>query len=121
MLRWLVATAALVAVCLPLSAGGNPVKPQLNARVTARSISLTDMNGRRVRILPPNQYRIVVKDVSKGQNFHLVGTDLNLKTKIRATGTRAWNVYLQPGTYDYQSDRSAKLHRTFKVGGVPPA
>ena len=122
MLRSLVAIAAVLAVSLPLTASGNPVRPRLDAKVTARSISLTNMNGRRVRVLQPNSYRIVVKDSSKTQNFHLVGTNgMDLKTKIAATGTRVWSVYLSPGTYVYSSDRNAKLRGTFKVRGVPPA
>ena len=121
MMRSLVAASAVLAVALPLSASGNPVLPQLNARVTARSISLTDANGRRVRVLQQNSYRIVVRDSSKAQNFHLVGTGVNLRTRVAATGTRSWTVYLRPGTYVYKSDRSAKLRGTFKVSGGPPA
>jgi hypothetical protein len=121
MLRSLVAAAAIVAVSLPLAASGNPVLPRLNAKVTARSISLTDAQGQRVRVLLQNEYRIVVKDSSKAQNFHLVGTGVNLRTKVPATGTRAWRVYLHPGTYVYESDRNAKLRGTFKVRGGPPA
>jgi hypothetical protein len=121
MLRSLVAVAAVVAVSLPLTASGNLVRPRLDAKVTARSISLT-MNGQRVRVLQPNSYRIVVKDSSKAQNFHLVGTNgMDLKTKIAATGTRVWSVYLGPGTYAYSSDKNVKLRGTFKVRGVPPA
>jgi hypothetical protein len=121
MLRSLVAVSAVVAVSLPLSASGNAVLPQLNARVTARSISLTDANGHRVRVLQQNSYRIVVRDSSRGQNFHLIGTGVNLRTKISAKVTRTWNVYLRPGTYVYESDRNAKLRGAFKVTGVPPA
>ena len=122
MLRSLVALAAVVAFSLPLTAGGNPVRPRLDAKVTARSISLTDMNGQRVRVLQENSYRIVVKDASKAQNFHLVGTSgLDLKTKIAATGSRVWSVYLRPGTYVYTSDKNAKLRGTFKVRGGSPA
>ena len=121
-MRSLVAVAAAVAVSVPLTASGNPVRPRLDAKVTARSISLTNMNGQRVRLLQPNSYRIVVKDSSKAQNFHLVGTNgMDRKTKIAATGTRAWSVYLGPGTYVYSSDKNAKLRGTFKVRGVPPA
>ena len=121
MLRSLVAVASVVAVSLPLSASGNMVRPQLNAKVTARSISLTDSNGQRVRVLLQNQYRIVVKDSSKTQNFHLVGNGVNLRTKVSGTTTRTWSEYLTPGTYVYKSDRNTKLRGTFKVTGVPPA
>jgi hypothetical protein len=121
MLRSLIAVAAVVAVSLPLSASGNPVLPQLNARVTARSISLTDSKGQRVRVLLESEYRIVVKDTSKTQNFRLVGTGINLRTKVPGTGTRTWSLYLSAGTYVYRSDRNRKLRGTFKVTGGPPA
>jgi len=120
MLRFLVALGAVVAVSIPLAAGGTPVLPQLDAKVTARSISLTDAQGQRVRSLPQNSYRIVVKDVSKTQNFHLVGPLVNMKTKVAATGTRSWVVNLRPGTYVYKSDRKTKLYRTFTVESNPP-
>ena len=120
MLRALLAGGVLVAVSIPLAASSNPIVPQLNAKVTARSIALRDAQGRRVHVLLQNTYRIVVTDSSKTQSFHLVGTGVNLRTKVAATGTRSWTVYLRPGTYVYKSDRSARLHGTFKVGGVPP-
>jgi hypothetical protein len=121
MLRSVVALAGVVAVFLPLSASGNAVVPQLNARVTARSISLTDANGQRVRTLLRNSYRIVVKDSSKAQNFHLVGPSVNLRTKVSTRSTRTWTVNLNPGTYVYKSDRYAKLRGAFRVTAVPPA
>jgi hypothetical protein len=121
MLRSLVAVAAIVAVSLPLAASGNMVRPQLNAKVTARSISLTDAKGDRVRVLLQNEYRIVVKDTSKTRNFHLVGNGVDRRTKVPGTGTRTWDVYLTAGTYVYKSDRNTKLRGTIKVMGGPPA
>jgi hypothetical protein len=98
------------------------IQPQLNAKVSARSISLTDASGRQVRVLLRNSYRIVVKDSSKAQNFHLVGPGVNLRTRLAATGTRAWVVELQPGKYVYRSDKNTKLRGTFTVReGPPPA
>jgi hypothetical protein len=120
MLRSLLAVAAVVACSLPLAASGNAIQPQLDAKVTARSISLTDANGRRVRVLIQNSYRIVVRDSSKAQNFHLVGPGVNLRTKVSATGMRAWTVILRPGKYVYTSDRSAKLRGSFTVLQSPP-
>jgi hypothetical protein len=120
MLRFLIALGAVVAVSMPLAAGGTPGLPQLDAKVTARSISLTDAQGQRVRSLPQNSYRINVKDVSKTQNFHLVGPLVNMKTKVAATGMRSWVVNLRPGTYVYKSDRKPKLYRTFTVESNPP-
>lgn len=120
MFRSLVAVTAVAVVSLPTAASGNPILPQLNAKVSARSISLTDSNGRQVRALFQSSYRIVVKDTSKAQNFHLVGPGVNLRTRVAATGTRAWTVELRPGKYVYRSDRSAKLRRGFIIREAPP-
>ena len=40
MLRALLAGGALVAVSVPLAASGSPIVPQLDAKVTARSIAM---------------------------------------------------------------------------------
>jgi len=120
MFRSLLAAAAVVVVSLPMAASGNPILPQLNAKVSARSISLTDANGRQVRAVFQNSYRIVVKDSSKAQNFYLVGPGVNLRTRVAATGTRAWTVNLRPGKYVYGSVRSAKLRGGFIVREAPP-
>ena len=121
MLRPLLAAAVVVAAALlPTAASGNPVLPQLNARVSARSISLTNAKGKPVRVLFQNSYRIVARDSSKAQNFHLTGPDVNLKTKGASTGVRAWTVNLRPGIYVYVSDKNAKLRGTFTVRSSPP-
>ena len=119
MFRTLLAVA-IVAVSVPVGASGNPIQPTLNAKVTARSISLTDSSGKPVQLLVQRSYRIVVKDSAKRQNFHLVGTAVNMKTRVAATGTRTWIVNLRPGKYVYRSDRNAKLRGTFTVGSEPP-
>ena len=122
MLRPLLAAVAVAAAAsLPIAAGANPVLPQLNARVSARSISLTDAKGKPVRVLFQNTYRIVARDSSKAQNFHLTGPDVNVKTRVAATGARAWTVNLRPGIYVYVSDKNAKLRGTFTVRSSPPS
>lgn len=122
MLRSLVAVAAVVAVSIPVGASGNPIQPTLNAKVTARSISLTDSSGNPVKSLVQRSYRIVVRDSSRGQNFHLFGPAVNRKTKVAATTTRTWIVNLRPGKYVYRSDRNTKLRGAFTVeAGPPPA
>jgi hypothetical protein len=122
MLRSFVAIAAVVAVSIPVGASGNPIQPTLNAKVTARSLSLTDSSGKPVTTLVQRSYRIVVRDSSKGQNFHLIGPSVNMKTRVAATGRRAWIVNLRPGKYVYKSDRNTKLRGAFTVApGPPPA
>ena len=103
-----------------MGASGNPIQPTLNAKVTARSISLTDSSGKPVKTLAQRSYRIVVKDSSKGQNFHLFGPAVNMKTKVAARSTRTWIVNLRPGKYVYKSDRNTKLRGTFTVEPNPP-
>ena len=121
MLRPLLAITAIV-IFSPMAASGNPGLPRLNGNLSARSISLTDANGQRVKVLRQNSYRFVVKDASKAQNFHLVGPGVNRKTQVAATGTRDWTIYLRPGIYVYKSDGNPKLRGTFRVEpGPPPA
>lgn len=120
MLRLLLAASALVALAIPVAAGGSPVRPTLTAKVTARSVTLTRADGTRVRTLPPNAYRIVVRDRTTAQNFHLTGPSLNIRTKVAAKTTATWLVNLTPGTYSYRSDKSKHLRGSFVVAGVPP-
>jgi hypothetical protein len=121
MLRPLLAAALVAAFALPVAASGSPIVPQLTASVTAKSVTLVGADGKKVRVLQPNTYRIVVRDRTTAQNFHLVGPGLNTKTKIAGKTTATWRVYLQPGSYSYRSDRNARLRGTFIVAGSPPA
>jgi hypothetical protein len=121
MLRPLLAAALLAMLALPVGASGSPIVPQLTANVTAKSITLVDANGKRVRVLQPNTYRIVVRDRTTAQNFHLVGPGLNSKTKVAGKATTTWRLYLKPGSYSYRSDRNTRLRGTFIVAGSPPA
>ena len=111
----------LAMLALPVGASGNPIVPTLTANVTAKSITLVGANGKRVRTLQPNQYRIVVHDRTAKQNFHLVGPGVNRKTTIAAQTSRTWSVYLQLGSYRYRSDRNTGLSGAFIVAGSPPA
>ncbi len=121
MLRLLLAASALVALALPLGANGNMIRPTLTAKVTAKSIVLTRQDGTRVRTLQPNAYRIVVRDATTAQNFHLVGPSLNVRTKVATKTTATWFVNLTPGNYSYRSDANKRLRGSFTVAGAPPA
>jgi hypothetical protein len=120
MVRLLLAVAAVVALSVPIGASGSPIQPTLSAKVTARSISLTDSSGKPVRSLAQRSYRIVVKDSAKGQNFHLIGPAVNAKTRVAARGARTWILNLRPGKYVYKSDKNTKLRGTFTVESNPP-
>ena len=122
MLRPLLTVAFLGALTLPVTASSTPGLPDLTAKVTARSISLTTSDGQRVDGLQPNTYRFVVKDLTSKQNFHLVGPSVNRRTKVPAKATTTWTIYLRPGTYTYRSDKRSSLSGTFTVRpGPPPA
>jgi hypothetical protein len=122
MLRPLLAAALLSALTLPMSASSTPGLPELTAKVTARSIAVTDTDGTRVTLLAPNTYRFIVKDLTKAQNFHLIGPSVNQRTKVPAKVTTSWTIYLRPGTYTYRSDKRATMRGTFTVRpGPPPA
>jgi hypothetical protein len=120
MLRLLLAVFALVAFALPVAAGGSPIRPTLTAKVTARSVTLTRPDGTRVRTLQPNAYRIVVRDATTAQNFHLMGPSVNARTKVAAKTTATWFVNLTPGKYSYRSDKNTHLRGSFMVAGAPP-
>ena len=122
MLRSLLAAAFVGALTLPVSASSTPGLPELTAKVTARSVSLTTSDGERVVRLQPNTYRFVVKDLTRTQNFHLIGPSVNRRTRVPAKVTATWTIYLEPGTYTYRSDRRPGLSATFTVRrGPPPA
>ena len=101
--------------------GTPPVVPKLTAKVTARTISLKNAAGVRVRTLPQNTYKVAVSDTAKTQNFHLSGPGVNRKTKVAARAKTTWTVTFSPGSYVYRSDKNRKLRRTFIVSSVPPA
>ncbi len=96
-----------------------PKATQLNAKVSARAISLNTKAGARVKTIFQGPYRIAVNDSSKTQNFHLLGAGVNRKTKVGGTGKAIWAVTLKPGNYTYRSDKSSKLRRTFTVKARP--
>ena len=122
MLRPLLAATLLGALTLPMTASSTPGLPELTAKVTARSIALTDADGVRVTRLAANTYRFIVKDLTKAQNFHLIGPSVNQRTKVPAKVTTSWTVYLRPGVYTYRSDKRATMRGTFTVRpGPPPA
>src|SRR3954452_25638778 len=111
MLRLVLAGSALLALALPVHAGSSPVRPTLTAKVTARSVTLPRADGTRVRTLQPNAYRIVVRDATAAQNFHLTGPSVNVRTKIAAKTTATWLVNLTPGTYINPSRQNKHLTR----------
>ena len=99
---------------------GTPVvapKPKpLKARVgPRRSISLTTASGARVKRLTAGRYRITVRDLTRADNFHLIGGGVNRKTGVRAKQTVVWNVRFRSGPVRYRSDAHRRLRGSFSV------
>jgi hypothetical protein len=98
--------------------------PKLNARVgPGRTISLKNAAGAVVKSVPAATYEIAVRDSTRKDNFHLLGSGVNRRTGVKFRGSRTWTVSLQAGkTYTYRSDAHPKtLRRTFTVAGrIPP-
>ena len=46
----------------------------------------------------------VVRDRSSEHNFHLIGKGVNVKTSVRATGTKRFTVILRKGAYRFICD-----------------
>lgn len=81
------------------------------------SISLKKSSGASAKTLTAGKYSISVRDLSKAQNFHLIGPGVNKSTGVRFTGRTTWSVTLRQGTYRFQSDPSkARLHGSARVG-----
>jgi hypothetical protein len=98
-------------------AGNAPPPPaRLNGRVgPKRTISLRKASGALVKVIPAGTYRVVVKDMTTADNFHLKGGAVNKRTGVRFKGTKTWTLKLGEGSYSYRSDAHPKLRRGFKV------
>ncbi len=92
-----------------------PPLPKLTGRVIGKTITLKNAAGRLVKVIPQGKYKIVVKDLTRADNFHLKGPTANKRTGIRFKGTRSWTLALGQGSYTYRSDAHRKMRKTFKV------
>lgn len=68
-----------------------------------------------VKSLASGKYKVVVKDVSAKDNFHLIGPGVSKKTSVRGKRTVSWTLTFRAGKYTYRSDAHKKLKRTFRV------
>ena len=94
-----------------------PPPGKLSATVgPGASISLKKSSGASAKTLKAGKYTVSVRDLSKAQNFHLIGPGVNKSTGVRFTGRATWSVTLRQGTYRFQSDPSkARLHGSVRV------
>lgn len=105
--------------------GGPPTPPPPPARpptLTATvgpgaTITLRTRSGARVTRLKAGRYRIVVRDRSVKDNFHLAGPGVNKRTTARFRGTVTWTVTFRKGrTYRFVSDpRPARMRGSFRA------
>jgi plastocyanin len=89
--------------------------PKLSGRVgPGRTIALT--RGKTpVGTLKAGKYRVTVRDLTRADNFHLLGPGVNKKTAVRGRGTVTWTVTFRAGQYRYRSDAHKQLSRKFAV------
>jgi hypothetical protein len=96
-----------------------------NARETAPAIVATVGPGRSIAVqlpggsVPPRlkagRYTIVVRDRTRHDNFHLLGT-VDRKTGVASVGKERWVVVLRKGLYRYRSDaHPRRLNGSFQV------
>ena len=80
------------------------------------SISLKKSSGGSAKTLAAGKYSILVRDLSKSHNFHLIGPGVNKSTGVRFTGRVTWTVKLRKGVYRFQSDADkARVKGTVRV------
>lgn len=93
-----------------------PPTPKLTGRVgPGKTIALKTAAGAAVKSLKAGAYKLVVRDSTKADNFHVLGKGVNKKTGVTFKGSVTWTVTFKPGTYTVRSDARKTLRRTFKV------
>lgn len=110
--------AVLVACALWVAASASAATTLVATVGPGSTVVLKTGGGQVVKSLKAGSYTIVVRDRSKGLNFHLQGptNELNRSTTLKFTGKTTWRLKLAKGKYQYYSDRGgSKLKRGFRV------
>jgi plastocyanin len=102
-----------------------PTQPPPTAPVGARlaltvgpgfTISLKTLAGRKVTLLRPGAYTLLVRDRSKNHNARVRGATASRATGVGFVGTRTWRVVLRKGTLVIQCDpHKATMRQTVRV------
>ena len=93
-----------------------PPPKRLKAQVGPRkTISLRTSSGAKVKSVKAGTYKITVRDLTKADNFHLIGNRINKKTSVRGKSAVTWTVRFRSGPVKYRSDATKKLHGSFAV------
>jgi hypothetical protein len=83
-----------------------------------RTIAVRTSSGARVKRLTAGVYKLTAKDLTKADNFHLIGLGINRKTGVKFRGTRTWTVTFRAGLVKYRSDAHRRLRGSFTVVGA---
>jgi hypothetical protein len=94
-----------------------PPKPvALAARVgPGKAISFRRSSGAKVVTIKAGKAKITVRDLTKKDNFHLIGPGANAKTGVAFKGTKTWALTLRKGLYRFRSDAHPTLKGSFRV------
>jgi plastocyanin len=77
------------------------------------TITVKKASGVKVSQIPRGRHTIRVRDRSVLHNFHLLGPDVNRKTRLAFTGLKIWTIRFARGAYRYRCDP----HRRHMRGG----
>jgi hypothetical protein len=95
--------AALAVLALPAGAARSDDNPVLDAIVGTNDgfdITLNDSSGKKVSLLEPGTYTIVVHDRSAIHNFHLASNDdptVDFRTDVEFVGDKTFTATFKPG------------------------
>ena len=93
-----------------------PAPKKLKAQVgPGKRISLRTASGAKVKRVTVGTYRISVRDLTRADNFHLIGPGVNKKTSVRGRSTVTWTVKFRSGPVRYRSDATKRLRGSFAV------
>ena len=101
----------------PVTTPTAPVGARLSLTVgPGATISLRTLAGRKVTLLRPGAYTLVVRDRSKSHNARLRGATNARATGVGFVGTKTWRVVLRNGTLVIQCDpHKGTMRQTVRV------
>jgi hypothetical protein len=80
-----------------------------------KTISVRRSSGAKVVTIKAGKAKITVRDLTRADNFHLIGPGANAKTGLAFKGTRTWALTLHKGLYRFRSDAHPRLKGSFRV------
>ena len=92
-----------------------PPTPRLTGRVGPGKVLWLKKGSAIAKRLKAGPYVLTVRDMTKVDNFHLLGPGVNRKTGVKFRGRASWSIKLKVGKYTVRSDAHKKLRRVFSV------